>query len=370
MREINFDLNLATNPYAGIAVYESEIITRLINEYRDYKYIGTVCFNTENKRNLRKLNIPIRVALSPYGMTFNRSESKRLSYNLLSRSFSDIYMFWANSIPVFPIKGKVISVIHDLTTLYITENPEAKKQYRKIIERCLERSDYIITVSKYSENDIREKFGYIKDNIKIVYSASDFNRFNCKVNDCDKLKVRKKYMLPENYMLYIGSTYKYKNIKRIIDAFSILPEEIKKNYKFVCVHSAEYLIQYAKEKRIIDNVLFLDGIDEADKPAVYQMAELTFLVSFHEGFGTPIIESMAAGTPVITSNISCMPEVSGDAAILVSPDNCEDIAIAIEQVINSPSIRENLISKGYQNARKYSWDTSAEKIYGLLKSLE
>ncbi len=369
MKEVNFDLNLAVNPYVGIAVYENELITRLVKKYKDYKYVGTVCFNRENKKSLEKLNIPINTALVPYGMTFNRAKTWGIPYNLFSRSFSDIYMFWANSIPAFRIRGKVVSVIHDLTPLYTTKNPESIQRYRQIIKRCLERSDFIITVSKFSENDIRDKFGYMKDNIKIVYSASDFNRFYHNVSDCGRQRIRKKYGLPEKYMLYIGNTYEYKNIKGIIDAFSLLPVEIQNEYKFVCAHSAEYLIRYAKEKKVIDKVCFLNGIDEEDKTAIYQMAELTFLISYHEGFGTPIIESMASGTPVIASNVSCMPEISGDAALLVSPDKCEDIANAIEQVINSSLIRQGLINKGYQNAKKYSWDTSAERLYSVLKTL-
>lgn len=149
MKEVNFDLNLAVNPYVGIAVYENELITRLVKKYKDFKYVGTVCFNRENKKGLEKLNIPINTALAPYGMTFNRARTWGIPYNWLSRSFSDIYMFWANSIPAFPIRGKVVSVIHDLTPLYTTKNPEAIQRYRQIIKRCLERSDFIITVSKF-----------------------------------------------------------------------------------------------------------------------------------------------------------------------------------------------------------------------------
>ena len=369
LKEVNFDLNMVVNPHVGIAVYATEIITRLVKHYNDYKYVGTVCIGREGKQNLKNLNIPVRVALSPYGMTFNRGTMRHILYNLPAHSFSDIYIFWGNSIPVFPIKGKIITAIHDLTPLYTIRDLGLIQRYKQIINRCLNQSDYIITVSKYSENDIREKFGYQKNNIKIVYSASDFDRFNCIVSDQNKQSVRNKYMLPEKYMLYIGNTYEYKNIKGIIDAVSILPNEIRKQYKFVCANTAEYLIQYAIKKHVIDNVIFLNGIDEYDKPAVYQMAALTFLVSYNEGFGTPIVESMAAGTPVITSNLSCMPEISGDAAVMVSPDNYEDIASAIERVLNDFSLRKNLIQKGYINAKRYSWDTSAEELHDILKEL-
>lgn len=369
MKEINFDLNIATNSHAGMSVYANEIMKRLIKYHTEYYYRGTVCFNTKNKKSLDSLNIPIDISLLPFGATFNKKGHKYVPYNFFTHSMSDVYVFWANSIPVIPIKGKVMATIHDLTPLYLLEgNKKQLEKYMCSIRNCLERSDYVITVSEYTKEDIADKFNYSKD-IAVIPDGVDFARFYQSICDDDKKMVRDKYKLPSKYMFYIGTTYDYKNIEGIIDAISILPIAIRNEYKFVCANSSEHLIQYAKGKKVLENICFLNGIDEEDKAAMYQMAELTFLVSHFEGFGLPIIESMAAGTPVITSNISAMPEIAGGAALLVSPDSSEDIANAICKIIGDNELKQDLICKGYINAKKYSWDVSTEKFCEVLRKL-
>ena len=369
MKEINFDLNIVTNPYAGIAVYANEIMKRMIKNHTDYRYRGTVCFNTKNKKNLKGLNIPIDVSLLPFGVTYNKKGNRHIPYNFYAHSHSDIYVFWANMIPTLPIKGKIVTAIHDLTPLYLLKNNEEQlKKYRWGINQCLQRSDYVITVSEYTKEDIADKFNY-HNNITVIPNGVDFDRFNQSITASERKRVRDKYNLPLKYMFYMGSTYDYKNIKGIIDAISTLPITIRNEYKFVCANSSEQLIQYAKDKKVLTDICFLNGVDEEDKITMYQMAELTLLVSYFEGFGIPIIESMAAGTPIITSNTSSMPEVAGGAALLVSPDSPEDIANAICKIIEDNELKQDLICKGYLNAKKYSWDVSTEKFCEVLRKL-
>lgn len=367
-QKIFFDLSFGQNLHTGMAVYVYENIRRMVMLHPENTYRGGVTLCMENigykKKGLYSFPthyIPIR-----RNPDFYENKLHHISYNTLAQvKDADKLVFWANYVPQRPIEGNIISVIHDLNPLY--EGKEDIDLYTSRIQRTLDYSQRIVTVSNYSKNEIVTKFAYNPDKIFVVHSSVDYERFQVKSTDTICETVRKKYHLPSKYFLYMGSAYENKNIKSILDAISLLPKSFLKEYKFVCSNYNKDLLEKAEALKISDNIVFLNGVDEEDKVTVYQMAQFTIFVSICEGFGLPPIESQASGVPVIASNISCIPEITGeDSALYVNPYDADDISKAIQRIAEDNELRKRLIENGYYNANKYKWDDSSEKMYKVI----
>ncbi|MCK4525681.1 MAG: glycosyltransferase family 4 protein, partial [Candidatus Andersenbacteria bacterium] len=175
------------------------------------------------------------------------------------------------------------------------------------------------------------------------------------------LEIRKKYNLPKKYILYLGTLEPRKNIIGLIKAFEILNTK----YKLVIAGSKGWLYEdifkIVKNSPAKDNIIFTGFIDDKDKAALYGLADLFVYPSFYEGFGFPPLEAMAAGTPVITSNFSSLPEAVGDAAITVNPYNIDELTKAIEMVLFDEKLRDILIERGYKKVKNFSWEKCAKE---------
>ena len=203
-----------------------------------------------------------------------------------------------------------------------------------------------------------------KSKIGIVYNGVTFN-------DEHALTQFKKIDFDNRYLLYIGDLRKNKNVISAIKSFEICMRRDQNLYFYIAGHkSNEYLNlnQYVKDHGLENRVKFLGYVSEAEKIYLYKKAFAFIFVSGYEGFGVPIIEAMHYGIPVITSNRSSMKEISGDGAILVSPDNIEEIANAI-QLLENKDCYEEYVAKGYHIAEKYTWNNSYEQMKQLLKDV-
>ena len=176
--------------------------------------------------------------------------------------------------------------------------------------------------------------------------------------------------MPEKFILYLGGMRKHKNIERLIKAYSILPKELQDEYKLVITKGTDGLRKLVGELNLSDNIVFTAFIDDEDKVGMYQLASLYAYISLYEGFGIPVIEAQAAGTPVITSNTSSLPEVAGDSAVCVDPTSIEAIAEGIKDILTDDNLRSGLISKGYTNAKRYSCENAGENLFKFLISLK
>ena len=167
--------------------------------------------------------------------------------------------------------------------------------------------------------------------------------------------------------LYFGGYRKHKNIESLLKAYSLLSDVEKKNLKVVITNKNKELIQLANELHIDKNVCFTGFIDDSDKFILYKTAKMVYYASLCEGWGVPILESQICKTPVITSNLSSMPEASGGYAMLVNPYSVDEIVDAIRQLDKGFVLLDELLDKGYMNARKYTWDKSADELYNVLR---
>ena len=241
---------------------------------------------------------------------------------------------------------------------------------RASINLASRRATRVLTVSHSSKRDILRFVDVTPDKIDVIYNAYD-ERFGVEPREEDVIRVRDRYQLHDEFVLYAGNVKPHKNLERLIDAFDLVRKRGLGHLKLVLI--GDEISRYAALRRAVHShqlhkyVRFLGYLPEETLAVMYRLAGVFVFPSLYEGFGLPPLEAMASGTPVVTSNVSSLPEVAGDAAVLVDPYHAEAIADGIERVLCDEALRRDLRVKGLARARQFSWEDSARrvrKIYG------
>jgi len=288
----------------------------------------------------------------------------------------DIFHGPAFFVPLFKPKGcKYITTVHDIT---FVKYPQAFTfgtilYYKLLFPRSLRLADVIITDSVSTKDDIIEKYKINCEKIKVVYLGISKN-FLEKQKREKKEAIKKKYALPDKYFLFTGVLSPRKNVEKLIDAFAdLIKEEGYRDYKLLIVGRKGWLygaiFKKVEDLHIKDDVLFIEHIPEEELPVFYQLAQIYLFPSLYEGFGLPILEAMASGCPVITSNVSSMPEVAGDAAILINPLDKKELLAAIKQVMENKMLQKQMREKGHIQVQKFSWQKAAEETKAVYENL-
>ncbi|OGU23158.1 MAG: hypothetical protein A2X85_13385 [Geobacteraceae bacterium GWF2_54_21] len=294
----------------------------------------------------------------------------------LSKAMFDLVFFPIQDGLLFPSVNQIITV-HDLhyqhfdSSISDCRNEISRfrtKLYKYKMPHILEHSVAVVAVSESTKQDIVVSFGINPDKIHVIYNGYDEFRFHAIENTQPTLD---RYVLQSgNYFLFVGSILKHKNIVRLVQAFARLETEAILVLAGAC-KDADYLEDIKKaaaDLGILETRLrYLEYVSDDDLPFLYNGAISFVLPSLHEGFGVPIIEAMACGTPVITSNCSAMPEIAGDAALLVDPTSVESIAAAMQEILDHPQRAEVLRSAGLERAKQFRWSSSAQKLYEVFK---
>jgi glycosyltransferase involved in cell wall biosynthesis len=260
---------------------------------------------------------------------------------------------------------KQVVTIHDTAHLEFPEwySPKFSAWYKWLLPRLAKRVSHIITVSNFSRNQIIEILGVEPSKVSVISCGVDSVFFSVNREMVDI--IRKKYQLPSEYVLTVSAISPRKNFQRVIKAWEALREN---DIPLVVVGKSG--LQFAKDVgfgKIPKGVIFTGYVSDEDLPSLYAGAIAFLYPSLYEGFGIPILEAMATGTPVITSSITSMPEVAGDAAILVDPYEVESIASGIEQLIYDSSLRNALCKQGLVRAKSYTWENAANNIWKVLQ---
>lgn len=263
----------------------------------------------------------------------------------------------------------VVVTIHDVIPhvfphQYLTNILE-RLYYETALRISIKRSKKIITISEFSRQELITHYGVKPDKIATILLA--YNRSFRKINDVALLKpVREKYKLNEKYLLAIGGSEYRKNMQRLINVYQ---RYFSSAYKLVVIggkwRDVDLPGKYANDKKI----RFLTNIPEEDLIAIYNMAEVFVFPSFYEGFGIPVLEGMACGVPVITSNVSSMPEVGGDAAVYFDPYNENDMAEKIGMVLKDRNLRQTMTDRGLNKVKEYSWEKCAEETLRVYREV-
>jgi len=284
----------------------------------------------------------------------------------------DVFFSPCNIVPRF-VSSPAVVMLFDLHWFIFPEifNKLKLAYLKKSIGRSVQNSYKILTVSENSKKDIIEIFKIPEEKIKVIYVGLD--PIFKKENDEDKRNgVMSKYGINKKFILSVCQLHRRKNILRLVKAFSNLKEQEKINHKLVIVGGKgdgySEIISFINEKAIND-ILITGCIPDEDICLLYNAADLMVYPSLYEGFGMPVVEAMACGCPVVTSNVSSLPEVVGDAAVLVDPYSDENIADAIYSVISNKPPREGLIEKGFKRAKEFSWEKAAQETLKIFEEV-
>ena len=367
-KKISLEIQWAVGPKTGVGWYIFNIVKGLIQNNKN-DYIAEF-INFMNRHNVEEqVNYDIEIKQNkfiPYKVYNILTQKLNISHNFLLGTKSDIYHFFNFTIPK-NIKGKVIITIYD--TVFFSA-PETMGDMKAISEYkyAAERSDLIITISKSAKSDIIKHFNIDEKKIRIVSPGIDLQKYSYNYTDMELESIRKKYNLPQKYILYLGTIEPRKNIERIVKAFKKYKKEVSDDLKLVIVGKKGW--KYDNIMKLIESmetdIIITGYIDEDDKIPIYKLAQIFVFPSLYEGFGMPVLEAMASGTPVITSNTSSLPEVAGDAGILVDALNENEIFEAYRKILSDKKLQMEMIQKGLEQAKKFEWKRSVEileKVY-------
>ncbi len=291
----------------------------------------------------------------------------------------DILHCTSNTAPIFT-DIPIVTTLHDIiylekTYLQILQSSATSYQkfgnvYRKlIVPKVMKKSKAVITVSNYEKNRISEFF-QLKDTSKLSAIYNGVGEYFKPITDVKELtRIKEKYNLPDKFFFFLGNTDPKKNTKGTLKAYSDFLKKTNSPIKLVMLDydltELKKLLEDIGDSKLIEKIILTGYVKNTDLPSIYSLCEIFLYPSLRESFGIPILEAMACGVPVITSNTSSMPEISGDAAYLVNPTKPEEITLAIEQILNKEEVKESLISKGLSQAGKFSWYAMAENVLAL-----
>lgn len=286
----------------------------------------------------------------------------------------DVLLVPAHTIPLLPIhkRTKVLVNVHDVGFKRFPElyKPIQVRYHDLTMRRIKARADIIITISEFSKQEIMELYGIKPDKIKVVYLGYDTEAY-CRQSAEAVNLITKKYGIAEPYLLYVGRLEKKKNIGNIVKAY-VLSRVSHEDLKLVLAGSKGN--QYGDIKKIITDLkleeeIILPGyIEQGDLPALIAGAQAFIFPTLYEGFGLPILESMACGTPVITSNTLPHTEVGREAAIYADPKSPEAVSDAIIKVLENDDFRRQVVASGILRAKEFSWRQTAESILKIIKN--
>ncbi len=243
---------------------------------------------------------------------------------------------------------------------------------RTVVPKVIKNSKVVITVSQFEKTRMADFFGMADGKLRAVYNGVS-PHFR-PVKDVQTLnEARKKYRLPERFFFHLGNTDPKKNTAGVIKAYAKFRQQTGLDIPLVMLDfDRDELLSMAKasgDSHIIDHIHLTGYVPNKELPAIYSLSEVFLYPSLRESFGIPILEAMACGVPVITSNTSSMPEVSGGAALLVDPFNPENITEAMIRLLNDNDLRQGLIQKGFEQSAKFTWEAMARQVLEIYKEV-
>lgn len=295
-----------------------------------------------------------------------------IPYSFFFGKKADVTVFFNYAIPP-GVKGKKVVFIHDMAYKAYPETVRAKTRnfLEMTLQKSCQRADKIVTISEFSKSEIIKYLKVEEKKIEVVPLGVDFGRFHTGYTEKQKQKVAEKYKIPSDYFLYLGTIEPRKNIKRILKAYALFNKESELVPHLVLAGRKGWLYESifaaVEELKLQEKVHFLGYVDSEDVPVLLSGAELFLFPSLYEGFGLPVLEAMACGVPVITSNVASMPEIAGDAAVLVNPLEITQIKEGISLVFSDLKKREYLLHAGIEQTKKYTWEKTAKKLRDILE---
>lgn len=273
-----------------------------------------------------------------------------------------------NFIAYNTLNAKVVLTIHDLAFLRYPEVADeiTYRHHTHWLFYSIQKADHIIAISHQTKLDIMEFYNVPEQKISVIYLAPNLPRLNINDNDIN-------FELPKKYFLFVGTLEPRKNIPFLIRGFALAKEKYGFEHKLVLVGKKgwkyEEIFQTIDELNIYNDIILLGYVTDMELSVIYQRASVFLFPSLYEGFGMPILEAMTHGIPVITSNISSMPEVVGDAAIKISPKNIEEFINAIGLLMNNEKIHAHYSKEGLKQSELFSWEKVGKETLDVYRKV-
>jgi glycosyltransferase involved in cell wall biosynthesis len=357
--------------YSGVSEYTFNLVEEILkldkNDYRLFYNCFGDCLNipefSGGKFKVVKYNYPNKILNYLFFKFFNYPKiDKELGADVF---FMPHINFIGKSAAT-----KSLITIHDLSFLKYPEFFSWRKNFwhRMInVKKLIKRFNRVVAVSENTKQDIVELCGINPDKVEVIYSGigEEFRKINA--NEKKSAEVRDKYKLPEKFILYLGTLEPRKNVDGIIRAYNKLRADSRElqDYKLVIAGGkgwkSDNIYKEWECSGFKNDIKFLGYVDSKDKVYLYNLADVFVYPSFYEGFGFPPLEAMACGLPVIISYAASLPEVAGDAALMVDPYNINDITKAMAEVLTDESLKNKLIERGLARAKKFSWENTAKE---------
>jgi len=362
----------------GIGTYIRNLVHALARQDQDNRY--TLITSEPNIQEFAALPPNFQTVLYQRA---SRTGLAQLEYGFFLRTLeADVFHIPLNAVPLSMPKPYLVT-IHDMSTLLFGNPSGYRSNLRHFyLRRGLLRADRVMTVSSATRHDVETVLGIPASRIRVVYNAPDpifcpaAMPLQTAINhqpaySADVQRVLERYRIHYPFVLYVGRTNAQKNIPRLVEAFAVARGELRVHPRYsdlrliiigdeIARHPA--LRHAVIQSRVEDSVRFLGFVPIETLRSFYQTASAFVFPSLYEGFGLPPLEAMACGTPVVCSNVSSLPEVVGNAAVIVNPENVFDISRGIREVLTDESLRAKLIERGFAQVQRFSWDRTAEQV--------
>jgi len=339
-----------------IIVADKNIRIYLYGKYKDYiRYLKEYSID-DNNIIFRENNSPIYSVKEQFTGSW---------INLIDKS-SDVFYYPHYNLPFIVHKNSVFT-IHDFIQFKFPEyfGKNKVKVAKIILNNAVKKAKKIIVVSKSTLKDFYGYFPDFKEKAEVIY-----NGVSKKFRILEE-KEKKDFLIknrPGKYILFIGNNKPHKNISGLIKSFIEIKKEFK-DFKLIIISKGFNLKETPVEDKIKDDISVLDSVSDDKLVYYYNCAYMFVLPSFYEGFGLPVIEAMACGCPVVTSNVSSLPEVGGDAVLYIDPYDNRSLTGGIRKIIIDSDFRNMLIRRGIDRAKLFSWQSTAENYIRIFKSL-
>jgi glycosyltransferase involved in cell wall biosynthesis len=353
----------------GIGTYIRNLLRQLARIDRETEYV-LLC---------READLGVAAQLGP---NFRSVREPSPNYSLreqihvpwvLRRERPDVYHAPHYILPA-AVPCRSVVTIHDCIHLMFPQylpNRAAYAYARASMWAAARRSDRILTVSEASKRDILHLFNVRPEKVEVVYNAID-EHFSAEPSAEHVAQVRERYQLDHKFVLYVGNIKPHKNLVRLIESFSQLRrthDDLKLLIIGDEISKLPALRRAVHSHKLHKHVRFLGYLKDDTLTVLYRLASVFVFPSLYEGFGLPPLEAMASGTPVVTSNLSSLPEVTGDAAVLVDPYDVDSIVDGMRRVLDDPALAAELRRRGLQRAREFSWERSVEKTLRVYRDV-
>lgn len=361
----------------GIGMYVSNLVKAMAdidkkNEY--FLYYSSLKRNADVMPGPQQENIKKRVIRLPY-----ISDSGIISYlwtnvflpGRLKKDEIDIFHSSYAYLP-YCLGVKTVTTIHDLNFLICPElsSKRHKRHCQKVYNNAVKNSDVLIAVSENTKKDIQQQYGIDKGKIRVILNGIDNSFFQ--IRDRDKLKATaERLALPDKFILALGSAKKRKNTSGLIREYCLVKKKYHFAHKLIIsgIDSLSGLCVSDVPREVKKDILTIGFVSADDLVYLYNLAALFVYPSLYEGFGFPLLEAMACGTPVVSANTSSLPELMGDAGILADPHKEGEICRGIASILGNQILRDGLSQKGLLRVKNYSWKKTAEDTLNLYETV-